>query len=145
MAGGLGGDEQPGGDLGVSVAGADQVECLPLTPGQAQPMGPRRDPRPAGTGRRPGWRIFCPVIRAAATAPRLAKIFTASRSRRFPALSCGATAASLGPTEPLPARQPPSCGQQAAAHPTQPSQRPDDLRRTRNAAEADIHPESAYA
>jgi hypothetical protein len=46
MAGGLGGDEQPGGDLGVSVAGADQVECLPLTPGQAQPMGLRRDPRP---------------------------------------------------------------------------------------------------
>src|SRR5271154_5676337 len=43
MVDSLGGDEQLCGDLGVCVVGADQVEYLLLTPGQAPRMVPRRD------------------------------------------------------------------------------------------------------
>ena len=50
----------------------------------------------------PSWRIFCPVIRAAATAPRPAKTVTAPRSRRSPALSLQGHSGLAEPAEPLP-------------------------------------------
>ena len=95
MVDGLGGDEQLGGDLGVSVAGAEirsSASCLRRIRSSGWARVAIRGP--AGIDRMPRWRIFCPVIRAAAKAPRPMKIFTGLGSpspRRYP---CRATAAS---------------------------------------------------
>ena len=80
MVDGLGGDEQLGGDLGVCVAGADQVGYLLLTPRQAQRMGPRRGRGPAGIDRRPIWASSAGYP-GRGRCPLAGKIFTALRYR----------------------------------------------------------------
>ena len=147
----LGRDDQPGGDLGVGAAGADQVEHLALATGQPERVRPgrRAAARPGSSGSRAG---ASSGGRPGRWRPRRARSSSASASRSSAAVGRveqgqrRVVRAVRGPASAGRARQSPSsCEPVAARRPRPPAPGREPVRRSQTAASPRSHSVAAPA